>query len=60
MLASINDLKKSVINEFTAFAKDPAKRTADVLPSLQVLTAQLLAYTHLSEEERIVYLMPEK
>ncbi len=42
------------------FAKDPSKRTADIVASLPVLTTQLLAYSYLSEEDRIVYIMPEK
>lgn len=60
ILANVNELRKTVVNEFIAFSKDPAQRTADKIPSIPVLAAQILSYRYLNSSERTIYIIPER
>jgi len=50
MICSNEALKKQIIDQATQFMSSPAQRTADIVPSIQLLTAQLLALKSLPED----------
>lgn len=39
VLANVNDLRKTIVADFTTFVNDPAQRTADKCSSIPVLSA---------------------
>lgn len=54
MVAANDALKQEILQKFTGFVSTPQSRTADVIDSIPVLTAQLLSWMELSAEERQV------
>lgn len=54
------NLRKKVISQWNNFATTPAARTADVVSSIQVLTAQLVALNKLPPEKRQVTEDPQE
>jgi hypothetical protein len=51
LVAKNQALKQEIINFANAFIKTPSGRTADVVASIQVLTAQILSLTELPAED---------
>lgn len=47
-------LKRQIIEQANSFAKNPANRTADIVPSIQVLIAQVIACLELPEASQII------
>ena len=56
MLTVNQNLRNTILREFNNFANKPQSRTADVIPSIQVLTSQLLAFNNLEADlQKIKY-----
>lgn len=45
-------MKRQIVNQFNAFATDPASRTADVINSVEVLAIQAYVYNTLTAEQK--------
>lgn len=54
MIISNNALKETILDQTRAFVKHAQNRTADVVPSLPILAAQLHSFSNLSEGQRQV------
>ena len=51
LISKNNVLKQEIINFANTFIKTPSGRTADVVASIQVLTAQILSFSELPAED---------
>jgi hypothetical protein len=54
MIANNNTFKEQTVDALIGFIENPANRTADILPDLQVHAAQVWSWNALSEEEKKV------
>lgn len=50
IVASNDNMKRQIVQQFNAFTSDPASRTADVVNSIEVLAIQALVYESLTAE----------
>ncbi len=57
MIGSNDAFKKQIIEQANMFASQPLNRTADVIPSIQLLTAQLVGLSMLPIDQQEIHNM---
>ena len=58
MIVANNQLKQQIVDQTKAFVKDAQSRTADVVPSLSIMCAQMFSYENLSDEKKAIAVDP--